>query len=335
MVDDSRYVAEGDPATLDDHLLDSLQVLVPRRLYFNWERAHWSAGALDFAQDRRDWESMSQAQRAIVINSLAPFFAGESRVANTFGPILLSGADDDERAFLATQQVDEARHMHFFSRFWREIFMTNEEEHVAAVKDADARCNAAFTQLFDGRLKQALDRLQKDQTILEAKIEAVTIYHLLVEGVFGLTAMHFVLDYLQQHGVMPGIVEGMRNTKRDEHRHVAYGTWFLREMCRDNDRHGFLVQETLAELLPCVAGAVMSGSAACCNGAYPCEFLDYPSAQVSAFAMTAVARRLKVIGGATHELQELMFAAAANFRDDFERLQTAGVARAQSHAVSN
>ena len=49
----------------------------------------------------------------------------------------------------------------------------------------------------------------------------------------GLTGMHFLLDYFAKHSLFPGITAGLRNVERDEHRHVAYGTWFLR-----NDNSG-------------------------------------------------------------------------------------------------
>jgi hypothetical protein len=36
---------------------------------------------------------------------------------------------------------------------------------------------------------------------------------------------------------MPGFAEGFANIARDEHRHVAYGTWFLQQKCA-GDRFG-------------------------------------------------------------------------------------------------
>lgn len=312
-------------------MLASAPVLAPRRLYFNWERSHWSAGALDFSQDRRDWEAVGPDERTMLVDSLAPFFAGEARVANTFGPILMSAADDQERAFLATQQADEARHMQFFSRFWREVFLPDERDHRAALHHAEERCNAAFSELFDRRLNGAVERLWKDPSSVEAKIEAITVYHLIVEGVLGLTAMHFVLDYLRKNAIMPGIVEGMTNTKRDEHRHVAYGTWYLRERCREEARYGVLIQNSIGELLPYAAGVVtdgdvgfLGGEGGCgCSSVRPSVFLDYPSNVVNAYALTAVSRRLQVIGGSTHELQQLLGLAAMCLNGSAERMHSA------------
>lgn len=306
------YRDQGDPATHEDAQLAQLEVLGPRRLYFNWERGHWSAGALDFGQDVRDWAGLGHDERSMIVEALAPFFAGEERVANTFGPIMMSAAGDQELAFLATQQVDEARHMQFCERFWREVFMTDATDRSAAIENAQARCNDAFTQLFDRRLKETVERLRQDPTHVEAKVEAITIYHLVVEGVLAVTAMHFVLDYFERRSILPAICEGLRNTKRDEHRHIAFGTWYLRQKCREEERYGFLVQSVLMELMPVAAAIVVPGGVGLCDGLDPLEFLDYPSALVSHYALTALSRRLKVIGGATQEIQQ--FAASGAWR---------------------
>src|SRR5262245_25730491 len=167
---EQRYREQGDPATIDDAQLAQLEVLGPRRLYFNWEKGHWSAGALDFTQDRRDWANLREAERTMLVEALAPFFAGEERVANTFGPIMMSATGDQELAFMATQNVDEARHMQFCDRFWREVFMTDAQDRRAAIDHAQERCNDAFTQLFDRRLKTTVERLRQDPSHIEAKI---------------------------------------------------------------------------------------------------------------------------------------------------------------------
>jgi hypothetical protein len=43
-----------------------------------------------------------------------------------------------------------------------------------------------------------------------------------------------------------------------------------------------------------------------CDGLDPVEFLDYPSIQVNHFALAGLSRRLKVIGGATEEVQRFV-----------------------------
>ena len=54
-----------------------------------------------------------------------------------------------------------------------------------------------------------------------------------IEGTLALTGQYFLTDYMERFSILPGWVEGFKLISRDEHRHVAYGTWFLREKARD------------------------------------------------------------------------------------------------------
>jgi ribonucleoside-diphosphate reductase beta chain len=299
-----------DPGVADDERLDRAEPLLLQRLYLLSENQHWQVRALDFERDRADWAALGGEQRAMLVNSMAPFFAGEERVAAVLAPIILAADDEHELAFLATQQADEARHMRFFDRFWRDVLDSHDAGIGGAVVDARARCNDAFTELFDRRLMQALTRLRLNPRDGDAKLEAVTIYHLVVEATMGLTGMHFLLDYFTKHSLFPGITAGLRNVERDEHRHVAYGTWFLRKKCREQDRHGFLVSSTMMELLPVAASVIIEGGQGVCDGLDPVKFLDYPSAEVNHFALVGLSRRLKVIGGATDEIQRFVASGA-------------------------
>jgi ribonucleoside-diphosphate reductase beta chain len=312
-VNDLSDIDQIDPATIEDSKLERLDPIVPRDLYFLWERRQWAVGALDFKQDCRDWAELNQDQRVTIIGSIAAIFAGEHRVAGEFSPIILAADDEQEAAFLATQLVDEVRHMHFFDRFWREVLVPDEDSTSKAIEGARARCNSAHSELFDRRLMQSMSRLRTDPRDVEAKIEAVAIYHLVIEGMMGLTAQHFLLDYFEKKSICPAAVVGLRNVKRDEHRHVAYGTWYLRRKCREQDRYGLIVQSLLMELLPLAASVLIEGEpTGVCDGLDPVEFLDYPSAEVSYYALTGLSRRMKVTGGATQELQQ--FAASGAWR---------------------
>jgi ribonucleoside-diphosphate reductase beta chain len=91
---------------------------------------------------------------------------------------------------------------------------------------------------------------------MDAKVEFVTTYHMVIEGTLALTGQHFMLDYYENNELLPGFAEGFANIARDEHRHVAYGTWFLQQKCAE-ERYRVRVQETLNELLPLAAGVLV------------------------------------------------------------------------------
>jgi ribonucleoside-diphosphate reductase beta chain len=299
-----------DAGAVDDSKLERFEPPVPRRLYDLAEQQQWAVRPLEFSRDRLDWSSLPNDERTMLLKSIAPFYAGEERVAAVLAPIILAAEEEQELAFLASQQADEARHMQFFERVWREVLSTAGDGGGAALADARARCNNAFAELFDRRLIRALTRLRQDPTDIDAKVEAVAIYHLVVEGTMGLTGMHFLLDYFQRRSIFPGFTEGLRNVKRDEHRHVAWGTWFLKRKCQEEQRYGFIVSSTLMELLPVAASVLMDTGEGVCDGLDPVEFLDYPSVAVNHFALVGLGRRLKVVGGATEEIQRFVASGA-------------------------
>ena len=81
-------------------------------------------------------------------------------------------------------------------------------------------------------LKSRVDRLAREPEDLETLVEAVTLYHMVIEGMLALTGQHFIIQYNEEQGTLPGFVEGFNKIARDEHRHVAFGARFLREMAQ-------------------------------------------------------------------------------------------------------
>ena len=217
---------------------------------------------------------------------------GEERVTTQFSGLVMAYEDEQEEAFLTTQQVDEARHMQFFDRYYREVMGLDHEfiqERLGAVRE---HVTDAFVDLFDVHLVKAAERLIADPSDIEAKVDFVTTYHMVIEGTLALTGQHFMLMTYERENLMPGFQEGFGNIARDEHRHVAYGTWFLQQKCADpalRER----VQATLNELLPIAAGVLVPKGFELGDDY---EFFGYSSQEQAEFAYSALSRRLKVIG---------------------------------------
>ena len=139
---------------------------------------------------------------------------------------------EEEATFLATQQVDEARHMQFYARFQDEVVA--EPATVAAhVERAREEVTPAFRKIFDEALVEAHEQLVAAPGDLAAKVRFVTIYHLILESTLGLTTFRFATEYLSREGLLPGFVEGYSKIHHDETRHIGYGVWFLRETVRE------------------------------------------------------------------------------------------------------
>jgi ribonucleoside-diphosphate reductase beta chain len=213
-------------------------------------------------------------------------------VTTQFSGLVMAYDDEQEEAFLTTQQVDEARHMQFFDRFYREVVGLGDagiQARLAAVRE---NVNDDFVSLFDGALVDAENRLVANPRDVEAKFDFITIYHMVIEGTLALTGQWTITDYWEKTGKMPGFLEGFKNVARDEHRHVAYGTWYLKEKCGSDPAMADLMRATLHRLLPVASGVLVP------TGQDPndWEMLGYTSAQVNEFAFKALTRRLKAIG---------------------------------------
>jgi ribonucleoside-diphosphate reductase beta chain len=286
--------SQGDPATITDdaYLNRTLKLMDPQQLYELWERQQWQSQAIDLERDKEQWAAMPEEQKDEHLWGLSSFFVGEERVTTQFSGLVMAYENEQEEAFLTTQQVDEARHMQFFDRYYREVLGVDHEfiqDRLAAVR---VHVTDSFVELFDEHLVKAGERLIADPSDMDAKVDFVTAYHMVIEGTLALTGQHFMLDFYEKNELLPGFQEGFGNIARDEHRHVAYGTWFLQQKCADERMRG-RVQATLNELLPIAAGVLVPKGYALGDDY---EFFGYTSQEQAEFAYSALSRRLKVIG---------------------------------------
>src|SRR3954452_8065166 len=227
------YQATSDPALQASADRGEAQLLSYRDLYRLWERQHWAVQDLDFTQDRVDWqERIDPDERFQRMYGLSSFFVGEQRVAAELGPMMRAAPAEDMRIFLCTQIADEARHVAFFDRFYSEVGVLESDTLTGRLAETSAHLNPEFEEMFDEALKRRVDHLAVKPEDLEVLVEAVTIYHMIIEGMLALTGQHFIIEYNQEVGTLPASVGASPNGARDEPRHVAFGAGFLREMAR-------------------------------------------------------------------------------------------------------
>jgi ribonucleoside-diphosphate reductase beta chain len=289
------YQATADPALNEaaDRTAD-IKLLGYGELYDLWERQQWQTQELDFSQDRRDWhERISEEERFQRMYGLSSFFIGEQKVAEELGPIMRAAPTEDQKVFLCTQIADEARHVRFFERFYREVGVLEADGLSEMLAETSAHLNQNFGELFDEMLGARTARLSQEPEDTETLVEAVTLYHMVIEGMLALTGQHFIMEFNERENTLPGFVEGFGNVARDEHRHVAFGSVFLREKAREDERYKLAIQRTLEESLP-VADGVLSPPWA--EGGDDFELFGYSLAETRQFAGTCLMRRLKVIG---------------------------------------
>ena len=75
-------------------------------LYQRWERGNWRAMEIDFTQDKEDWAALSEFERTAALWNYSLFFHGEDVVATDLAPFIEAAPREEQKYFLATQQVD-------------------------------------------------------------------------------------------------------------------------------------------------------------------------------------------------------------------------------------
>src|SRR3954454_17308631 len=155
-----------------------------RKLFSRWEKQQWNSESFDFAQDRLQWDGgvFDADQRDFIQWSMSSFFLGEERVTTELLPFAIAAPSHEARAFLATQISDEAKHMVFFDRFYREVFGVDAETLTQNVEAQRSAMNAEYGQLFDGILHDCADALRKDPSDIDALVRGVTVCMVVIEG---------------------------------------------------------------------------------------------------------------------------------------------------------
>jgi ribonucleoside-diphosphate reductase beta chain len=290
------FQATSDPGLLESADRGEAKLLSYRELYLLWERQQWRTQDLDFTQDRIDWhERIPPDEREARMYGLSSFFVGEQRVAEELGPMMRAAPTEDMKIFLCTQIADEARHVAFFDRFYSEVGVLEADDLSGRLRETSAHLNPEFGQMFDEALKRRVDTLAAKPEDLETLVEAVTIYHMVIEGMLALTGQHFIIEYNESVGTLPGFVEGFLNVARDEHRHVAFGAGFLREMAQADTRYAHAIQRAMTEVLPLAEG-VLRPKWIPDDTSEDTEIFGATLQETREFAAKALERRLKFIG---------------------------------------
>ena len=217
------------------------------------------------------------------------FFYGEDSVAEDLSPYIDAAPKEEQKYFLATQQVDEARHAVFFSRFFSEVIGAG-EGLASGLAYTEPQLTWGFRQVFDRRDRMA-DELRRDRS-LPKFAQAITLYHLIVEASMAQPGQHFIEDYFVKSGTMPGFSEGMYNVARDEQRHIGFGVKVLSELVAESEECKEAVVELLREVLPYLTATFIPPG---WDERYTTEY-GFTLADIFAFGMRSVEMKWKAIG---------------------------------------
>ena len=104
--------------------------------------------------------SSPSSSAAAALWNYSLFFYGEDSVADNLSPYIDAAPREEQKYFLATQQVDEARHAVFFARFFREVAGRGAGGDIsAALASTEPDLTWGFRKVFD-RLDRMADELR-------------------------------------------------------------------------------------------------------------------------------------------------------------------------------
>ena len=269
--------------------MTEIQLNDPETLYRRWEESQWSPFAIDLTRDVEQWPTIAAGVRELLLFVLSSLMVAEERITTKFSGLVGARGSEEEATFLASQQVDEARHMQFYARFQDEVIVDPAliAEHVARGRE---RASDAFRRLFHDALVTAHEQLLSAPADRAAKVRFVTLYHLVLEATLGLTTFKFATEFLEREGLLPGFVQGYSKIHNDETRHIGYGVWYLRETVAAHPETANVVRATLRDLLPAVAESLRPPG----NGAT--NVLGVTEDHLRGFALDGMTRRLRIIG---------------------------------------
>jgi putative sterol carrier protein len=229
---DLRKLADVDPDSILDRLNESIARRMPtyRDLYARWERLNWRVSELDFSQDRADWAALPDAYKERLLWTLAAFYVAEQRVAATLTPYVSAAPKIEQKIFLATQCVDEARHAVFFDRFFEDVVAAGDGDLARRLRSSRQWVGPGFSPLFDEYLESVAQTLRDNPSDIRLFAKAMAVYHLVIEGVLALTGQKFILAWARNQGILPGFRAGFTAVARDESRHVAFGARVIRDL---------------------------------------------------------------------------------------------------------
>ena len=190
--------SQGDVATITDdaYLNRTLQLMNPQQLYELWERQQWQSQAIDLERDKEHGPSCPRTPARSTLGAQLVLRRRGARDHPVLRP--RDGVRGRAGGGLPHDSAGgRGGHMQFFDRWFREVAGVDgdiRQRLAASRKDV----TDAFVELFDERLVKMGERLIAEPGDMDAKVEFVTTYHMVIEGTLALTGQHFMLGYYEK-----------------------------------------------------------------------------------------------------------------------------------------
>jgi ribonucleoside-diphosphate reductase beta chain len=231
------------------------------RKYEKATRKVWDPKEYDYAQDRADFERMTEEQRFGVLAITVRIEAGEQAVTDEILPMLAAAhalGRFDWVMYLSTFVLEEARHSEFFNIWHRDVCGIETPAEKTAYWPPREHTVDPTGQFHTGEpVYEGIPRYGRalmdavatgEQAVIEqAFIRFSTLYNTWVEGVLTMPTYEIVLDTTTAWDVLPTLRLGFRSILADEGRHITFGTEACRILMSEHPEYEALVHEVVDE----------------------------------------------------------------------------------------
>jgi len=210
----------------------------------------WDPDDFDLERDREDWAQFTEAERSAFLLSTAGFYDGEEDVTRTLAPYMLALDRLDpetvtfdpvqQEMYLSQQVYEEAKHTDFFSRYFEEVFGTQDTEPLREGGYQEA--GYSTEDLYDTADALVEAATSGDQRRIRHELaEAYMNYMGIVEaqlaraGYIGFDMMAASkADDLDRETVLPGFQRAVAKVRQDESRHIENGRWVMGKLAESD-----------------------------------------------------------------------------------------------------
>jgi ribonucleoside-diphosphate reductase beta chain len=205
-----------------------------------WEKAKqffWDPASIDFTEDATQWALLPEEAQLAVSGLARGFMVGEEGVTLDIVPLLMAIADEgrlEEAIYLTSFTFEEAKHVDFFRRWFTAVDIdVFEMERLGDQRMVEQGLEPPDRQrtygMFETELPRVMRRLLTDRSP-EAFLDASVTYNQFVEGCLANAGYKVWGELFESLGVLPGLREGLSWIRKDESRHITYGTYLCRRI---------------------------------------------------------------------------------------------------------
>ncbi|UHQ95102.1 ribonucleotide reductase [Haloterrigena alkaliphila] len=206
----------------------------------------WDPDDYDFTADKEDWEQFTEAEQNRFLMTCAGFYDGEEDVTRTLAPYMmaLDALDNEEMPFdtvqeemyLAQQVYEEAKHTDLFSRYFEEVFETQDTEPYR--EGGYQEQGYSTDNLYDtaDELLAAINAGEQRELVY-ALGEAYLNYMGLIEAQLARSGylsfdqmIELKAEEMGRDIVLESFQNAIGNVRQDETRHIENGRWVMKQL---------------------------------------------------------------------------------------------------------